>query len=155
MQGLLCHSTTNCLAPGRTPGAQGVTGSFLLKLLFLAWGPVGSSLLLVSLCHPPCVGLCVHVSSSNKDTGHTGLGPAHECILFTSLKTPIFKCSHCEVLGARTSTYEFVGRGCSSTSNSVIVNCSYICVGSSLTKMHGASCVRACTAYHACVSCSP
>lgn len=90
----------------RSPRSRCQQGWFLLRPLWLGHG----RLLPVSSHGHPSECVCILISSSGKDTGHTGLG-------FTSYTTSFYlnylfkglisKQSHSEVLEIRTSTQHF------------------------------------------------
>lgn len=126
LQGLLYQSTTNCLAPVADLKVKASQVHFFWS--FSPWP--------VSLCHPPCVGLCAHVSSSNKDTGHTGLGPTHECIL-TELplsRPPSVNAVIVRYWGQGLQHMNLQGGDAVLPVTVWLLTISYICVGSSLTK---------------------
>lgn len=90
--------------PSRPPGAPGVGGIFGV-LWLVDTSPLSASMF---TWPSPCVCVCVQVSSFYKDTSHIALQPTLlqcDLIVFTcfQIKPPS------EVLGVRTSVYEFGG----------------------------------------------
>ena len=55
------------------------------------------------------VSVCYFLISSYEETSCIGSGPTHMTSFFTTLKAYLQRESHSEVLGVRTTTYDFEG----------------------------------------------